>query len=101
MRVSHILTRTTLDLDDALLAQAQALFPEGTPKTVLVDEALRRLVEQREPARTAARDPRIAGLVAAGLLKEPVVAGPLLRAPPSEITIEQLLSDLARDREDR
>lgn len=37
--------RTTIDIDDALLQRAEVMFPSGTSKRALVNEALRRMVE--------------------------------------------------------
>ena len=53
--------RTTLDIDDALLEEAARRYPPGTPKTVLVEEGLRRLVQ--EPMTTGL--PRRLGFFAA------------------------------------
>lgn len=39
--------RTTVDVDDALYEQAAQRFPEGTPKRVVFNEALRALASQR------------------------------------------------------
>jgi Arc/MetJ family transcription regulator len=45
--------RTTIDIDDALLARARALRPQGT-KTELVEAGLRALVELDERRRLVA-----------------------------------------------
>ena len=62
--------RTTLDLDEQLLADAQGRFPPGTPKTVILEEALRRLLAPplaAEPPGTAYdADPRMHALIAEG-----------------------------------
>ena len=55
--------RTTLDIDDDLLAEAARRYPPGTPKTVLVEEGLRRLVQ--EPIGASATSPRRLGFFAA------------------------------------
>lgn len=47
--------RTTLDLDEDLFRRAAARYPVGTPKTVIVEEGLRRLAEEAQPARLAPR----------------------------------------------
>ena len=96
--------RTTLDLDDQLLARVQAQFPPGTPKTVLVEEGLRRLLAGPVEAvpRARDRDPRIERLIAEGhvVAAMPGAWRPAPAATPS-IPAAQLLADLARDREDR
>lgn len=38
--------RTTLDLDDELLARAQSYAPSGVTKTALLEEALRAYLER-------------------------------------------------------
>jgi len=55
--------RTTIDIDDELLREAARRYPPGTPKTVLVEEGLRRLI--REPADRPAQAPRRLGFFAA------------------------------------
>lgn len=94
--------RTTLDIDDNLLALAQAKFPAGTPKTVIFEEALRRLIGLPDPAaRTGERrDPRLDRLVAEGK----VTLATVLDVPPPPgggVPLAQLLADLNDDRADR
>jgi hypothetical protein len=94
--------RTTLDLDNALLAEAMARFPKGTPKTVVLEEALRRLIVSDEPVVTerARRDPRIERMVAEGRMRLGSSAAP----PPLSaggMPLAKILADLAADREDR
>jgi hypothetical protein len=94
--------RTTLDIDEALLARVQAQFPPGTPKTVLVEEGLRRLVATIDAPRRPRLDPRLQRLVDEGHVTPATSSGP---RPPvatgAPIPMEQLLRDLADDREDR
>lgn len=91
--------RTTLDLDDALLAQAIARFPPGTPKTVVLEEALRQLLWGGPGPSARPLDPRLQRLVDAGRLEQRT--GP----PPPEglggVELSRLLADLAADRADR
>lgn len=47
--------RTTLDIDDELFRRAAARYPEGTPKTVIVEEALRQLADAVAPTQKAPR----------------------------------------------
>ncbi len=94
--------RTTLDIDDALLAEAQCRFPPGTPKTVIFEEALRRLIAMRIDAPRMGRepgDPRMERLVAEGRVLPASSTAP----PPSlgSVPLRRLLDDLALDREDR
>lgn len=94
--------RTTLDIDDQLLALAQALFPAGTPKTVIIEEALRRLIGVSPSAARRERpwDPRLARLVAEGELT--LATGTEVPTPPGAgVPLSQLLADLAADRADR
>ena len=93
--------RTTLDIDDALLAQVQALYPAGTAKTVLLEEGLRRLLAAA-PANPGARrrDPRMQRLIDEGRVTPARILGPP-PAGPGGIPLDQLLADLAGDREDR
>lgn len=94
--------RTPLDLDDDLLARAQAQFAPGTPKTVIFEEALRRLIQttrtgQRDCPR---RDPRLERLEAEGR----VVLARATGTPghvPGILPLDRLLEDLGQDREDR
>ncbi len=98
--------RTTLDIDDALLARAQAQFPPGTPKTVLVEEGLRRLIASPAAAVAAPRrmrDMRMQRLVDEGHVTAATTAAPVL---PREgiaggVPLAQLIADLAQDRDDR
>jgi Arc/MetJ family transcription regulator len=103
----HMSMRTTLDIDDALLARAQAQFPPGTPKTVLVEEGLRRLIAWRAlavvPAPVARRDARMQRLVDEGHVTAATSGAPVL---PREgiaggVPLAQLIADLAQDRDDR
>jgi Arc/MetJ family transcription regulator len=93
--------RTTLDLDDKLLSAAMSRFPNGTSKTAILEEALRRLVANplAELPRVA-RDARIERLVGEGLVQPRSARG---QPPPGAgaISMTQLLADLAADREDR
>jgi hypothetical protein len=99
--------RTTLDIDDALLARVQAQFPPGTPKTVLVEEGLRRLIVS--PAAGAApsplpkRDVRMQRLVDEGHVVAATSAAPVLSREgiAGGVPLAQLIADLARDRDDR
>lgn len=59
--------RTTIDIDDTVFRNAAADFPEGTPKTVIIEEALRQL---------AVRRPRTEGRRRLGFFAEPGVAVP-------------------------
>ena len=97
--------RTTLDIDDALLSRAQALFPAGTPKTVLLEEGLRRLLASSGDVPSAPprkRDPRMQRLIDEGLVRASTVTGPLGPRDVSDaIPLAQLLADLDGDREDR
>jgi hypothetical protein len=94
--------RTTLDIDDALLESARARFPAGTPKTVIFEEALRRLlagVSGSESAETH-EDPRLVRLAAEGRLR----LATRRDLPPSVgggVPLDTLLSDLTSDRGDR
>lgn len=54
--------RTTVDIDEDLLREAARRYPPGTPKTVLIEEGLRRLV--REPAERTPTAPRRLGFFA-------------------------------------
>ncbi len=45
MLLLEVAVRTTLDIDDELLARAQEAVPRGTTKTALVEAALRALLE--------------------------------------------------------
>lgn len=98
--------RTTLDIDDALLARVQAMFPPGTPKTVLLEEGLRRLLGAEragvEPARPR-RDPRMQKLIEEGHITPTSRVGPRDPPPagPGGVQLIDLLADLAHDREDR
>jgi hypothetical protein len=97
--------RTTLDIDKALLESAMARFPPGTPKTVVVEEALRCLNAAGESrmapyASVRGRDPRVRRLVDEGRL----IAASAVRVPPTSpdgIPLSRLLESLAKDREDR
>lgn len=93
--------RTTVDIDDELLAEAQRRFPIGTPKTVILEEGLRQLVRGRAGVEHAERrDPRIQRLIDDGRVR----ARRRADAPPPGVggpSRETLLEDLARDREDR
>jgi hypothetical protein len=94
--------RTTLNIDDELLARARERFPAGTPKTVIIEEALRLLASAGPASPTAASpdDPRLARLVAAGTLTMATVQAP--PAPPGGgLPLADLLADLASDRADR
>src|SRR5689334_19083973 len=95
--------RTTLDLDDELLRAAQAQFPAGTPKTVILEEALHRLLREDRPAvpvRPTGRDARMDRLIAEGLVtRATATEAPEPRGP--RIPDDVLLADLAADREDR
>jgi hypothetical protein len=100
--------RTTLDIDDTLLARAQSRFPKGTPKTVIVEEGLRRLTEDVHAdagadTRGGPKDPVLRRLIAEGRAVAPTWFDPL-PAPPdndADIPLATLLRDLALDREDR
>lgn len=93
--------RTTIDIDEDVLARARALFPPGTPKTVIVEEGLRRLHAD------GPKDVRHANPVLDRLIREGRAVAPARktgREPwPSAplVPLEQLLEDLAADREDR
>ena len=95
--------RTTLDLEDELLGRATALFPPGTPKTVVLEEALRRMVRPQAPARGASARPRSPVLEA--LFDEghlvPARATGTPPSGPTRMPLDELLRDLSRDREDR
>jgi hypothetical protein len=103
--------RTTLDIDETLLREAQLRFPRGTPKTVVLEEGLRRLIDhstaapegagvvsRRPPLDAGRSDPRVDQLVRDGLLRPATMTGP----PPSVggFTLSQLLADLDADRAD-
>lgn len=92
--------RTTLDIDDELMAAAQSRFPPGTPKTVVIEEGLRRLAAAPLGAPVRRRDPRIQRLIDEGLLTPATASGPLPERT-GDIPLEDLLRDLAADREDR
>ena len=101
MAVMHKPMRTTLDLDDALMAGVQARFPPGTPKTVMVEEGLRRLLVPPDGA-SQHPDPRLQSLISAGVVYPARRLGSYRRdAPSAPIPLAQLLADLDRDREDR
>ena len=97
--------RTTLNLDDDLLERMTRRFPPGTPKTVIIEESLRRAL--MEPVGGSPRSGGItlpddvAALVARGVLVPAVRVGvpPQGTSPP--LPAGALLADLARDREDR
>lgn len=94
--------RTTLDIDDALLESARARFPPGTPKTVIFEEALRRLLaESPVPvAPTTHEDPRLVRLAASGMVR----LATRNALPPSVgegVPLKTLLEDLTSDRADR
>ena len=90
--------RTTIDVDDQLLAQAQARFPPGTPKTVVFEEGLRRLVAT--PPRAQARHPLIEELVGEGVIIRPAKRGDLPERH-GRVSREAVLADLDASREDR
>jgi hypothetical protein len=94
--------RTTLNIDDELLARARERFPAGTPKTVILEEALRLLAAAGPASPTAPRpeDPRLARLVAAGRLTLATVKAPP-DPPGGGLPLAELLDDLAWDRADR
>lgn len=94
--------RTTLDINDELLQQAIAKFPRGTPKTVILEEALRRLIgiPDHVGAGRPGLDPRLERLMAEGKLT------PRTRSTPPPVTpgvlpLDAIMSDLARDRDER
>lgn len=94
--------RTTLNIDDELLARASERFPAGTPKTVIFEEALRLLVAAgpASPAGPRVDDPRLARLVASGTLTPATEQMP--PEPPGDgLPLARLLTDLAADRADR
>ena len=98
--------RTTLDIDDALLARVQAQFPPGTPKTILVEEGLRSLIVSHPESVTAPRrrhDPRMQRLIKEGHVMAAISSAPLepLDTSMDRIPLAQLLVDLDKDREDR
>ncbi len=97
--------RTTLNIDDELLEQMTRRFPPGTPKTVIIEESLRRAL-----AVPAARNTRSAGIELPEEVADLVARGVLVPAgrtgvPPQSNSAPlppgALLADLARDREDR
>jgi hypothetical protein len=94
--------RTTVNIDDDLLARARERFPPGTPKTVILEEGLRLLVATASgpPAPPRLADPRLDRLVAAGKLTPATAQAP--PAPPGDgLPLTRLLADLAADRADR
>ena len=100
----HDFMRTTLDIDDALLAGVQAIFPAGTPKTALIEEGLRRLLAPMDTGSppTRRRDPRLQRLIDEGRVRAATASGPFVRGPgDEEISLDRLLADIDRDREDR
>ncbi len=93
--------RTTLDLDDDLMERLARRYPAGTPKTVILEDAMRRslaspaeLVRSRLPS-------DVADLVARGLLVPPARSGLPPQSPLPPLPPGTLLVDLAQDREDR
>jgi len=44
--------RATIDIDEAIFRSAARNFPEGTPKTVIIEEALRQLAARRRRTET-------------------------------------------------
>ena len=101
--------RTTLDIDDAVLRDAQACFPKGTPKTVIIEEALRLLATRGEVSegRTTAApmphhtDPRWIRLLRSGVVTAATVSATSVQRRPTGLTLATLLDDLAADRADR
>ncbi len=93
--------RTTLDIDDELLQWAIAQFPRGTPKRVILEEALRRLVGVPHGANARPDlDPRLERLVAEGRLRPR--SGSV--APPAGVgskPLAEVLADLESDRAER
>lgn len=97
--------RTTLNIDDDLLERMTRRFPPGTPKTVIIEESLRRVLA--DMPRT--RGPRggfdlpddVALLVARGVLTPPARSGVPPMGTSGTLPPGALLRDLAADREDR
>jgi len=94
--------RTTLDIDDALLESARARFPLGTPKTVIFEEALRRLVAEGSWSASPAihEDPRLVRLAAKGIVRL-ATRSDLPASIGGGVPLATLLSDLSSDRADR
>jgi hypothetical protein len=93
--------RTTLNLDDALLEQMTRRFPPGTPKTVIIEESLRRALETPAPRPGVALPTEVERLVRLGVLVPAARTGvpPQSDLPPLPPGL--LLADLASDRDDR
>lgn len=93
--------RTTIDIDDAVLARALARFPPGTPKTVIIEEGLRRLdaVAATAPGH---RNPVLNRLILDGRARAATGrTGVPREALPPLVPLEHLLRDLEADRADR
>jgi hypothetical protein len=100
--------RTTLDIDETLLRGAQARFAAGTPKTVIIEEALRLLIEHPKGTRAPesespqhASDPRWTRLIRQRLVSQATEFGPVPPVTTPAIPLAQLLEDLDADRTDR
>ncbi|MFZ4735619.1 MAG: type II toxin-antitoxin system VapB family antitoxin [Bradymonadia bacterium] len=98
--------RTTLNIDSALFHEAQARFPASTAKTVIIEEALRALIERADRTSTGPRaprldDPRWLRFARDGLVAPATHAGPPPDRPGPTLPLAQLLADLAADRADR
>lgn len=95
--------RTTLNIDDELLERMTSQFPPGTPKTVIIEESLRRALGDSGSARGSAIELpcEVAALVARGVLIAPSRVGVPPQGLSEPLPAGVLLRDLAGDREDR
>ena len=98
--------RTTLNIDPVLLHEAQARFPASTAKTVIIEEALRALIERAErapsgPLAPRLDDPRWVRFAREGLVAPATHSGPPPTVPGPGLPLARVLADLAADRSDR
>lgn len=97
----HTSMRTTLNLDDELLARMTQRFPPGTPKTVIIEESLRRALAEPPRGMRAPLPDEVAALVARGILVPPARTGVPPQTELDPLPSGALLRDLTRDRDER
>jgi hypothetical protein len=93
--------RTTLNIDDELLERMTKRFPPGTPKTVIIEESLRRALAEPSFVTRTGLPSEVAALAARGVLIPPARLGVPPQSSLDPLPPGVLLRDLGTDREDR